>query len=584
MLPTLKALSGRSRAGWVLSALRDPLYRSSYALIANTAATTVVGIAYWATAAHFYNRQALGRSAALVSALILVSTLAQLNLANTLPRFIPKAGWSAGKFIAYSYGVSSCAALIGGLAFVTILPRLSSQWKFVSDSRLLAVTFVAAVVVWGVFALQDIALLSLRRPVLVPVENAVYGVCKLLMLIGVVSLLPSTGIFFSWVTPLVVTVPAVNWLIFRRYLKRRESAAAPSGLRTREIVRFASIDYVGSVLSQASGNLLPLLVLSTLGAAANSSFYIAWTIASGLGLVAANFGTSLLVEGAAAPYRLAELTRGVLARCLAITVLGAVLLTLAARPILRIYGSSYAVHSSTLLALLLIGTIPGSLVVVAVSLDRIVGHVGRATWTRLILTVLVLSSAWLLLRKVGIYGIAFAWGGANLVMALVRSPTILRAARRRPASLPMLSPVRPPSAKPRHAAGAGSSPLSLGRRAAGRHRTGAPRGGPMKQPVHLSHPLLRQNNHAPMPLDVRESDEHTTRAIQLLISLGTKVDLPSQCLPTHLTAGSGAVISMSFFSCRLHVLSDLLAQSSVSCGAPDTPRLVGIDAILVEQH
>ena len=84
---------------------------------------------YWAVAAHLYNRQTLGRSSALVSALILVSTFAQLNLTNTLPRFIPKAGQSAGKFIAYSYGGSAVAALVGSLAFVTILPRLSSQWQ-----------------------------------------------------------------------------------------------------------------------------------------------------------------------------------------------------------------------------------------------------------------------------------------------------------------------------------------------------------------------------------------------------------------------------------------------------------------------
>ena len=291
----------RSRSDRAFAALRDPLYRSSYSLLANTASTTVVGVAYWAVAAHFYDQKDLGRSAALVSALLLVSSFAQLNLANALPRFIPRAGRLAGKFIAYSYGATSCAALIGGLAFVVILPRLSSQWKFLGDSLPLALAFVAAAVVWEVFTLQDIALLSLRRSVMVPMENSVYGVSKLLMLIGVVSLLPSTGIFLSWVIPLAITVPAVNWLIFRRYLKGHASVAAPSELRVREVVRFASVDYVGSVLSQSYGSLLPLLVLSTLGAAANGGFYIAWTIAAGLGLVAANFGTSLLVEGQPLP-------------------------------------------------------------------------------------------------------------------------------------------------------------------------------------------------------------------------------------------------------------------------------------------
>jgi O-antigen/teichoic acid export membrane protein len=504
-----------------LAALRDPLYHSSYALLATTVATTVVGAAYWAVAAHLYDQQVLGRSAALVSALLLVASFAQLNLANAIPRFVPKAGRSAGKLIAYCYGASSCAALIGGLAFVTVLPRLSSQWQFVKDSLPLAVAFVAAAVVWEIFSLQDMALLSLRRPAIVPIENLVYGGSKLLMLVGVVSLLPSTGIFFSWVITLATTVPAVNWLIFRRYLKKRDSAAAPSGLRAREVVRFASVDYVGSVLTQAYGNTLPLLVLSTLGAATDSGFYIAWTIASGLGLVASNFGTSLLVEGAAAPDRLADLTRGVLARCLLITSLGAAVLILAARPILDIYGSRYALHMTSLLGLLSVGTIPSSFVVLAISLDRIAGRVGRATLTRLVLTVLVLGGGWLLLRRVGIDGVAFAWGGANLVVALARFPTIAGAARRRtaPASVPI--PVRRPAVQVR------SDPPGLHRHsAAGRHRVGAPQADRAERPGRLPQPPVPPVAHAPQLSSAPESTGQTVRALELLISLSKEAGLP----------------------------------------------------------
>jgi len=452
--------------------LRNPLYHSGYALLANTAGTTALGIVYWAVAAHLYDRQTVGRSSALVAALILVSTFAQLNLGNTLPRFMPVSGRSAGKFIAYSYGASSLAALFGGLAFVLVLPRLSSQWRFLGDSMPLTIMFVAAAIVWGVFALQDIALLSLRRPVLVPVENFVYGVCKLLLLVGIAWLLPISGIFFSWVLPLAVTVPAVNWLIFRRYLQARAPAVAPSQLSVRNVVRFASVDYVGNVVGQAYGMLLPLLVLSTLGADANGSFYIAWTIAAGLGLAAANFGTSLLVEGAAAPDRLAELTRGVLFRCVLVTVLGAGVLALAARPILRIYGAEY-VHASSLLGLLAVGTIPSGLVVIAISLDRIAGQVGRATLTRLILALLVLGGSWMLVGKLGVDGVAFAWGGGNLLIALARFPRIVGAIRERAAPLRVVTPKPQPAVETESEARISLRwPGSHRRRAAGRHRLG----------------------------------------------------------------------------------------------------------------
>jgi len=413
-----------------LGGLRSPIYRSGYALLANAVGTTVVGVAYWAVAAHLYSRETLGRSSALIAALLLVSNLAQLNLHSALARFLPQAGRSAGRLITYSYGMSSLAALAVGLGFVTILPRLSSNWRFLGDSATLAVVFVAATVVWGVFNLEDAALVGLHRSVLVAVENLVYGVCKLLLLVAIAVMLPLTGIFVSWVVPLVVIVPAINWLIFRRYLKDRDSAAAAAGWRAREVVRFASVDYVGAMIGQASGGLMPLLVLSALGAAANASFYIAWTIAAGLNLVTANFAYSLLVEGATAPHRLAELTRGVLVRCAVIAIPAAALLVVAARPILRIYGSAYAAHASVLLGLLALATIPGGLLAVVFTLDRLENRVGRATFTQGALAVLTLGGSLLLLRRLGIDGIGLACLVGYLVGAAARSPTIVGALRR----------------------------------------------------------------------------------------------------------------------------------------------------------
>jgi O-antigen/teichoic acid export membrane protein len=413
-----------------LDGLRSPLYRSGYALLANAVGTTAVGVVYWAVAAHLYSRETLGRSAALIAALMLASSFAQLNLHSALPRFLPRAGRSAGHLITYSYAMSSLAALAVGLGFVMILPRLSSNWRFLGDSVTLAVAFVAATVVWGVFNLEDAALVGLHRSVLVAIENTVYAVCKLLLLMGIAILLPLTGIFVSWVVPLAVIVPVINWLIFRRYLKDRDSAAAAAEWRAREVVRFASIDYVGALTSQASWGLMPLLVLSALGAAANASFYIAWTIAAGLNLVAANFAYSLLVEGVTAPHRLAELTRGVLVRCAVILLPAAAVLIVAARPILRIYGSAYATNASVLLGLLALAAIPCGLLAVALSLDRLESRVGRAVFTQGAVAVLTLGGGWLLLRRLGINGIGLACLVGYLAGAAARSPTIIGVLRR----------------------------------------------------------------------------------------------------------------------------------------------------------
>ena len=85
-----QVLKARVTPARILDALRDPHYRTGYALVANTIGTTAVGFFYWVVAAHLYDRQALGRCSALVSALIVVSSLAQLDLPTILPRFLPR--------------------------------------------------------------------------------------------------------------------------------------------------------------------------------------------------------------------------------------------------------------------------------------------------------------------------------------------------------------------------------------------------------------------------------------------------------------------------------------------------------------
>jgi O-antigen/teichoic acid export membrane protein len=421
----------RTHGGRFIGAVRNPLYRSGYALVANTVGTTALGVVYWALATHLYSKQAVGQNSALFSALLLASSIAQLNLYNTLPRFLAPARRMAGRLIVYSYSVTTVVSLVTGIAFVLIMPRLSAHWQFLGDSAPLAGLFVAAMLVWGIFALEDAALTGLGRAVVVPIENTGYGVVKLVVLLAVATAMPTTGIMFSWVVPLAVCIPVVNWLIFARYLPSRETAQLSPEVSRGEILRHASADFTGSLFGQAYATLPALLVLSILGATASGYFYIAWTISFGLHLVAQNFATSLLAEGAAAPHRLAELTRGVLARSMLLITAGALVMIAGSHLILGIYGTSYARHGAILLSLLALGMIPRGVVLMALSLDRIAGRTGRAALTQIALATVVLGGTVVLLRRNGIEGVGLAWLSAHVLVAAVRLPVVIGTARGR---------------------------------------------------------------------------------------------------------------------------------------------------------
>jgi hypothetical protein len=227
-------------------------------------------------------------------------------------------------------------------------------------------------------------------------------------------------------------IPVINWLIFYRCLKDRSQYDTGPPMRVRQLARFASVDYGGVICGQITGNVLPLLVISVLGPAAAGSFYIASLITTGVATVGSNFSTGLLVEGTAAPERLPEITRGALKRCVIILGPATVVLVLGAHVILKVYGGSYIAQTAVLFQLLALSLIPFCIETVAYSLDRIAGKPIRATLSQLAVAVLTLGGSALLFGRLGLNAVGVAVLGADLVVALVRLPTVLAAVRRRP--------------------------------------------------------------------------------------------------------------------------------------------------------
>src|SRR4051812_1723523 len=72
--------------------LASPLLRSGYSLVATVGLTSILGLVYWVLAARLYNAETLGLNAALVSAMTVLSGIAQLNLPSVLTRFLPGTG------------------------------------------------------------------------------------------------------------------------------------------------------------------------------------------------------------------------------------------------------------------------------------------------------------------------------------------------------------------------------------------------------------------------------------------------------------------------------------------------------------
>lgn len=406
--------------------MATPLLRNAYALVANTGVTAVLGLGYWVVAARLYPAADVGLGSALVSAMLLLSGVAQLNLMGALNRFLPVAGDDSMRLVGWSYGASTVAAL--ALSSATVV---AVDWWASPDSPWRAglgptLWFVAAVAGWSIFVLQDAALAGLRRSVWVPVENALFGVAKLAMLVVLAGTGLGHAVFASWTLPVALSLLPVNALIFGRLLPRhRRGPPPPRLLRPGPVARFVAGDYAGSLAALALTTVMPLLVTVLLGAEANAAFYAAWVIAVTVDLLASNIATSLTVEGAIDEGRLAEYLRTTARRLAVLLAPAVVALAVAAPLVLSLFGSGYADRATPLLRVLALAAVPKAVIALGLGALRVRDRVGEIASVQLARTALSLGIGAALLPAMGLVGAGIGVLVGQAAVASVLAPRLL---------------------------------------------------------------------------------------------------------------------------------------------------------------
>jgi O-antigen/teichoic acid export membrane protein len=399
--------------------IQKPLYRNGYALIASSGLTSLVGVVYWMLAAREYSRAAIGVSSALISATTTLAALSQLNLKNALNRFLPRAGNLTHRLVVRSYLVSLIVAGVVAAVFVVGLGVWSPRLAFLRARPGLGLWFVLATMLGTIFVLQDSVLTGIRRSVWVPAENLLYAVAKVLVLVALVGVTPTLGPFVAWTATLPLLVAPISLLLFRRLLPIHvgRTRDRPERITARSLIRFAAGDYLSYVVMTATMGVLPLIVLATRGADANAYYFLAWSIAYGVYLIAGSMGQAMIAEAAHDPAGLARYNRESLVETARLVIPCVAVLVVATRPILGLLGSAYARADVTLLRLLVLSAVPWIVFVAYVNTARVERRIGAVVRAHAVLFGLVLAIGLPLLSSLGINGLGIGWLAAQSIVA-----------------------------------------------------------------------------------------------------------------------------------------------------------------------
>jgi O-antigen/teichoic acid export membrane protein len=417
----------------------DPLTRTTAALATNTVVTSALGVVFWLVASHRYSASQVGADSALLSSLLLLSTLTELNFNTALPRLLPQVR-RRSRAVALCYLATGSAGALAAGAFVLVAPHLTASLHFLVHDGWLVLSLIVGLAVYNVFAVQDAVLVAAQRAEVVPVENAVFGVVKLVLMILLVGHLAGHGIFISWILAGMLLVIPINALLFGSVLKQPGSAVGAQSYLPlegrRKLVRYLAHDWAAGLLGQGTGALLPLIVLAVLGRAVTGYFYIAFIVVTAVTSFSQSFSTSLLVEAAHDEPALDRLTRRTIIRYATVVIPALVVAVVIAPLALRVFGAEYSLQAGEVFRILLVATIPQAAVAIAMSVERIRGRAERVLQYQAVSAVTALALVIPLIHLDGLAGVGWAWLIAQLLAALLVIPTLRSALVQRPLPAP----------------------------------------------------------------------------------------------------------------------------------------------------
>jgi O-antigen/teichoic acid export membrane protein len=416
-----------ARATGAVAAPRATLVRNAAALMTSTVASAALSFVFWIAAARWFPPETVGRVSAAAAAMALLAALAQLNLVSLYARFLPTAGARTRRLVVAGYAASAAMSVLLTAGFFL----LGFATGLVGGGWPTRLGVTAAVVASAVFFIQGGVLTALGHAAWVPVAGAVTSAARLVLLPLLAGFAAGDGLLLAWVLPIVVVMAVTTWWVLARgapaHARARPSAAP---VRPREMLGFASAEYVNGLLSNAVAFLPPVLVAGVLGAVAGAYFYLPWLIGVAVTTLLWNVVTSFVVAAADGGTPVRPHANRAVGLVLAVVVPGTLALSLGATPLLGLLGAGYAAEGAAVLRLIGLSLPFAAVVLLFSAFSVLEKRMWRLVAVQAAGAVLLFSGTWIGLPRLGPVAPALSLLAAQAAVGLAVLPAVARAYRR----------------------------------------------------------------------------------------------------------------------------------------------------------
>lgn len=397
------------------------LLTGSSVLVLGAAVQGFGGFAFSVAVSKLDTKSNFGTGSALFTSVLFVTYLAGLGLPVALARYAADRGTDS--HVVFTWGVLATvpAAFAASGAYLWLVDPSAADvlwdwhpvWGFV---------LFAAVVLGSAFSLiVDVRAMTMRRWNLVLARICLVAVAKIALL----PLLRDSPhrallIFLYLGGPVAVSgfvgVALINRITGGGYRLRPKPVTASAA------ARYSAVNYVSTLAYQAPYFALPVIVLTNVDSATNSSFYVAWGIVAIAFYVPYAIGQALLAEGGKGGAHVRSQMRLAMALAVGLMALGALATFLAKGLVVKVFDQSYADAAHILPAMMLAG-IPWAITSLLLTEARVLHRHVTTVVITLTLTAAIIVPALILVPGDGpghgLDGASAAWLGGNLVAAAV---------------------------------------------------------------------------------------------------------------------------------------------------------------------
>ncbi|OJF10382.1 lipopolysaccharide biosynthesis protein [Couchioplanes caeruleus] len=370
------------------------LFVNAGSLMATTALTSLFGFAYWWLAARTAPAEAVGQASAAVSAMTLIGTIGMFGMGTMLISDLPGLKGRKWELISTCLLVAGSAATLGGLIYVALAHFAAPGLRDALGGTPATVLLIFGIALNAMTLVLDEALVGLLQGPMQLMRNAWFSLLKLALL-GAVALLPITltggELLLTWVAGMVLSVAILGRALRRKGMIDSVRPRA-SLLRGRGRSTFDhNLLNLATYLPRAA---LPLVVTAVLSAEANAAFYTAFMVLSFLAMVPGNVALTLFAVASGDKAALRSKVRMGLLICLGGGLPVSLVVVLAAKPIMSVFGASYAEAAGSALAILALTYVPFVFHHFFLAISRVQGTVRGAGIFAVFAGVAEIAAAW----------------------------------------------------------------------------------------------------------------------------------------------------------------------------------------------